>query len=303
MSDYHKHIDDFMLYLKISKNAPLHTLRSYKSDILNFVTFAAAKGTEDALFAQINHIFIRSYLAMLRDKNYAKSTIKRKIASLRSFFRFLCRENVIAVNPCEALQTPRLDKILPVFLDTNEIKELLNFPCGESLLSIRDKAALELLYATGVRVSELVGISLADIDLGGRTIIVLGKGSKERIVLMGSTSVLAVKNYLEHVRPKLIAAGGKTTETKLFLNARGTTLTDRSVRRIVDKHVKDVSIIKKVSPHTLRHTFATHLLDNGADLRSVQELLGHVNVTTTQLYTHLSTERLKSVYKTSHPRS
>jgi len=302
---HHKLIDNFILYLKIEKNASKHTINNYHTDILSFVGFAAETGAQDALFDKVNHILIRSYLAVLRDKKYAKSTITRKIASLRSFFRFLCRENVIAANPCETVKTPRLEKRLPVFLDTIEIKELLNFPIqnSDSLLGIRDRAVLELLYATGVRVSELVGISLQDMDISGRTIIVTGKGSKERIVLMGNTAVLAIEKYLRVTRPKLLMQRGAVPEKKLFLNFRGTALTDRSVRRIVEKYVEIVAISKKVSPHTIRHSFATHLLDNGADLRSVQELLGHVNLTTTQLYTHLTTERLKSVYKTSHPRS
>ncbi|SDD46474.1 Tyrosine recombinase XerC [Sporomusa acidovorans DSM 3132] len=301
-------LDQFILYLKIEKNASQHTIHNYQRDILQFMEFICSQDAGAALLADVTPLMIRSYLAFLKSEQYAKATIMRRIAALRSFFRFLCRENILKENPCKAVSTPKLDKRLPIFLDTGEIGELISLP-DDSFLGIRDKAVLEMLYATGIRVSELVGITLPDIEFSSRTIIVTGKGAKQRIVLMGRTAVEVVKTYLSRVRPCLCSKPGKygrqpeKLHKYLYVNNRGGPLTDRSVRRIVDKYVEIMALKKNVSPHTIRHTFATHLLDNGADLRSVQELLGHVNLSTTQLYTHITTERLKASYKKSHPRA
>lgn len=301
-------LDQFVLYLKLEKNASQHTIQNYQRDILQFVDFMLNQGTGEVVLYHITPLTIRSYLAFLKSEQYAKATIMRRIAALRSFFRFLCRENILKENPCKAVRTPKLDKRLPIFLDINEIAELIALP-DNSLLGVRDKAILEMLYATGIRVSELVGITLPDVDFSSRTILVTGKGAKQRIVLMGRRAVAVVENYLSDVRPVLCSmpSGYGRQSPKLhkylFVNSRGGPLTDRSVRRIVDKYVELMALKKNVSPHTIRHTFATHLLDNGADLRSVQELLGHVNLSTTQLYTHITTERLKASYKKSHPRA
>ncbi|HWR07847.1 tyrosine recombinase XerC [Sporomusa sp.] len=301
-------IEKFILYLKIEKNASQHTIHNYQRDILQFVEFVSRQGAEEALLIKTTPILIRSYLAYLKSEQYAKATIMRRIAALRSFFRFLCRENILSENAFDAVRTPKLEKKLPVFLDTNEISELITLP-DNSPLGLRDRAVLEMLYATGARVSELAGINLPDIDFTSRTIIVSGKGAKERIVLIGRSAARILDSYLLSSRSKLCAQAGKygrqtgKVHQRLFVNNRGGALTDRSIRRIVEKYVEALAIKKNVTPHSIRHTFATHLLDNGADLRSVQELLGHVNLSTTQLYTHVSTERLKASYKKSHPRA
>ncbi|HWQ62622.1 MAG TPA: tyrosine recombinase, partial [Negativicutes bacterium] len=244
---------------------------------------------------------IRAYLAYLKDEDYARRTIARKMAALRSFFRHLCRETVVTENPFTTVRTPKLEKRLPVFLDPAEIDAILDLPARDSL-GRRDAAALELLYATGMRVGELAGLAVRDVDLAEGYALVYGKGSKERVVPVGRKAIAALKLYLELSRPRLMAAGG-TAHDRLFVNSRGGPLTDRSVRRVVDKYVTALAIAKNVSPHTIRHTFATHLLNNGADLRTVQELLGHVNLSTTQLYTHVTKERLKTVYGKAHPRA
>lgn len=301
-------LEKFILHLKLEKNASQHTIHNYQRDILQFVEFVGSQGTGEALLIDITPLIIRSYLAFLKSEQYAKATIMRRIAALRSFFRFLCREDVLSENPCKAIRTPKLDKKLPVFLDVNEIRELIALP-DNSPLGIRDKAVLEMLYATGIRVSELTGITLADIDFSGRAIIVSGKGAKQRIVLMGRTAVEVLELYLLSARPRLCANPGEygrqtnKVHNYVFVNSRGGSLSDRSVRRIVDKYVEIMAIKKNVSPHTIRHTFATHLLDNGADLRTVQELLGHINLSATQLYTHVPNERLKANYKKFHPRA
>ncbi|WP_308507628.1 tyrosine recombinase XerC [Sporomusa sp. GT1] len=303
-----KFIDQFMFYLRVEKNSSRHTLLNYQRDIYQFVEFVSNQGGGERPFSYVTPLLLRSYLAHLKSQEYAKATIMRRIAALRSFFRFLCRENILSENPCDAVRTPKLEKKLPVFLDVNEVSELMALP-DDSPLGLRDKAVLELLYATGVRVNELAGITLPDIDAEGRTIIVSGKGAKERIVLMGKTAVVFLEKYLQRARPVLCTKTGeygrqtKKQHSYLFVNNRGGPLTDRSIRRIVEKYVEEMAVKKNVSPHTLRHTFATHLLDNGADLRTVQELLGHVNLSTTQLYTHITTERLKANYKKSHPRA
>lgn len=301
-------VDQFLFYLKIEKNSSPHTIHNYQRDIFQFLDFMTSQGVAEGSLVYVNPLLIRSYLASLKSQQYAKATIMRRIAALRSFFRFLCRESILPENPCNAIRTPKLDKKLPVFLDTNEVSELVSLP-DNSPLGLRDKAILEMLYATGVRVSELVNITLSDIDFTGRTVIVTGKGAKQRIVLMGRIAEETIKRYLHHARPVLCANSGNygqqsgTVNNHLFVNNRGGSLTDRSVRRIIEKYVEVMALKKNVSPHTIRHTFATHLLDNGADLRSVQELLGHVNLSTTQLYTHVTTERLKANYKKSHPRA
>jgi integrase/recombinase XerC len=294
-------IQQFVFYLKVERNASQHTIDSYRADIDHFLDFAQTQCASEVLFTHITPIFIRAYLAHLKERAYARKTIARRIAALRSFFRHMCRENVIAANPFESIHTPKLEKKLPVFLDTLEMEELLSLP-GKAPLGRRDSAILELLYASGLRVSELCGLHLQDIDLNTRFILVYGKGAKERIVPMGQFAAKTIEHYLLQVRPVLYAKS-QATHSHVFVNSRGGPLTDRSVRRILDAYVSQLAISKEVSPHTIRHTFATHLLNNGADLRSVQELLGHVNLSTTQLYTHVTKEKLKSVYKNAHPRA
>ncbi|MDT8901281.1 tyrosine recombinase XerC [Anaeroselena agilis] len=295
------YLSDFFRYLKVQKNASPHTVTNYRADLDHFLAFAAAKlGMDEVPLAAVTPILIRAYLANLKDEDYARRTIARKMAALRSFFRHLCREAVLAENPFSAVRTPKLEKRLPSFLDPGEMTALLELP-DKSSLGRRDAAILELLYATGMRVSELAGLAVRDVDLDSGYALVYGKGAKERVVPVGRKAVAAVKLYLDLARPRLVPAG--EDHQTLFVNKRGGPLTDRSVRRVVDKYVEALAITKHVSPHTIRHTFATHLLNNGADLRSVQELLGHVNLSTTQLYTHVTKERIKSVYSQAHPRA
>lgn len=288
-----RHIDKFINYLKVEKNASEHTITNYLVDLEVFKDFLADKDIET-----VDHLGLRRFLAQLRGKNYAKRTIARKLASLRSFFRFLFREGYIKKNPITAISTPKLDKKLPVFLDTAKIDRLLAAPSDKDLPGLRDRALLETLYSSGLRVSELVGLDLDDVDFISGVIKVLGKGSKERIVPIGEPALAAITKYIDK------RGSGKVKDGKaIFLNTRGDRITDRSIRRILDTHIKACSIVEHISPHSLRHSFATHLLDRGADLRSVQELLGHMNLSTTQIYTHVTMDRLKSVYDKAHPRA
>jgi integrase/recombinase XerC len=298
-----KHLDEFILYLRIEKNASPHTVNNYRADIERFFIFAREKSVGEVLFANVTSLLIRSYLANLKEEDYARRTIARRIAALRSFFRFLCREPVLAENPFKAIHTPKLEKRLPVFLDSREVADLLELP-PNTILGRRDAALLELLYATGVRVSELAGLTVRDVDLTSGYALVYGKGSKERVVPVGRKAIAALQNYLATSRPRLITSeSAPPPHDPLFVNKAGGPLTDRSIRRILAKYVDQMAITKNVSPHTIRHSFATHLLNNGADLRSVQELLGHVNLSTTQLYTHVTKERMKAVYMQAHPRA
>ncbi|VBB08107.1 phage integrase family [Lucifera butyrica] len=302
MDHLRQQIQQFLLYLQIEKNASQHTLMSYRADIEYFVAFAQEKGVGEALFTGVTPILIRAYLAHLQEKAYARRTIARRIAALRSFFRHLCREEAIAANPFTNVRTPKLEKRLPVFLDPKEMEGLLSLP-DVSPLGRRDAVILELLYATGIRVSELAGLSVGDVDLLSRYLLVMGKGSKERIVPVGRKALQIIEQYLGGARPFLCRKYKGSPHNSLLVNKFGAPLTDRSIRRVLEKYVNLLALTKHVSPHTIRHTFATHLLNNGADLRSVQEMLGHVNLSTTQLYTHVTKERLKSVYKNNHPRA
>jgi len=288
-----RYIDKFINYMKVEKNASTHTVTNYTIDLDAFKGFLG-----DSRIEAVDHLSLRRFLAELRAKNYSKRTVARKLASLRSFFKFLFREGHIKKNPITAVLTPKLDKRLPVFLDTVKIDRLLSAPPDNNVAGLRDRALLETLYSTGIRVSELVGLDLKDIDFISEVIKVLGKGSRERIVPIGEPALKAIKKYVDK-RP-----GRKADDDgAVFLNRSGVRLTDRSVRRILDKHIGVCGVTEKISPHSLRHSFATHLLDRGADLRSVQELLGHMNLSTTQIYTHVTMERLKTVYDKAHPRA
>ncbi|MBI4974609.1 MAG: tyrosine recombinase XerC, partial [Candidatus Omnitrophica bacterium] len=234
----------------------------------------------------------------MRQKDYSKRTIARKLACLRSFFKFLYREGHIKTNPISAVSTPKLDKVLPKFLDVEKMLKLVQSPPADKISGLRDRAVLETLYSTGIRVSELVGLDVDDVDFISGVIKVLGKGSRERIVPIGEPALAAMRRYIDKRSTDKVR-----DKDAVFLNKSGRRLTDRSIRRIVDKHIRSLSIREKISPHSLRHSFATHLLDRGADLRSVQELLGHMNLSTTQIYTHVTMERLKSVYDKAHPRA
>jgi integrase/recombinase XerC len=286
------YIEKFSNYLKFERNYSPHTLRNYLSDIEELTNFTNGKSP-----GSLSHLDIRHFLAELKKRGCSKSTVVRKLSAIRSFLKYLFKEKHIKTNPAESIFTPKLDKHLPEFLDTKKITALITSPSLDDILGLRDRAILEVLYSTGIRVSELVGINQADIDLIAGVIKVRGKGKRERIALLGKEAQNSIRNYIKECKnmyPKMQGA--------LFLNKRGKRITDRSIRRIVDKYVSKCSIEKKISPHSIRHSFATHLLNNGADLRSVQELLGHKNLSTTQIYTHLGTKRLKEIHSKAHPR-
>ena len=297
MSPFERYQIEFKGYLQIEKNASPHTITHYFNDINSFSLFLESNGITS--YKDVTYLHVRQFLALLNQKKYSRRTIARKLSSLRTFFRFLVRENHLESNPFHLVSTPKLNKKLPNFMYPDEINQLLELPDQKKTLGIRDKAILEVLYASGMRVSELVSLNLNSIDLQTGTALVFGKGSKERYVPLGEYSIKALKRYLD-ARLRL---NPNIQEKALFLNKDGNRLSDRSVRRVVDKYVDLLSNSKKISPHTLRHTFATHLLNAGADLRTVQELLGHVNISTTQIYTHVTKERLQQIYNQSHPRA
>ncbi|GAX59933.1 tyrosine recombinase xerC 1 [Candidatus Scalindua japonica] len=292
---------DFITKLELEKGFSEHTLRAYHKDLLQFNNFL--KSEKRTGLESINHLLLRKFLAVLRAKNYSKTTIARKLASIRSFFKFLIQEGVLVSNPFEMLRTPKQDKKLPHFLSINDVNLLLKTPDCSTVMGLRDMAILETLYSTGIRVSELVSLDEKDIDFFGGMVKVQGKGKKERLVPIGSHAINAINKYVES-RSIGIKYGEKEVSTSgpLFLNKFGGRLTARSVARSLDKYLKMSGLNMLTSPHTFRHSFATHLLDEGADLRSVQEMLGHTNLSTTQIYTHITTERLKNVYDKAHPR-
>lgn len=292
--------DEFLTHLKVGKNYSLNTFESYGLDLGEFLQFLEEEGITG--FNQVDHLLIRKYLTRLKNKPLAKSSISRKLACIRSFFKFLCREGYLGNNPVLGVASPKRDKRLPQFLYQNEITALLEQPDPATPLGIRDRAILELFYSSGLRLQELAGLTLADLDLSRGYLKVFGKGAKERLVPLGGAAGRALQSYLTEVRPRL-AAVSRTGSKHVFLNYRGTELSGRSIERLLDKYLKEMAFNRKISPHALRHTFATHLLENGADLRVVQELLGHVDISTTQIYTHLTKERVRAVYLRSHPRA
>jgi len=296
-----KFLQRFLTYLTVEKSSSLLTVNNYERDINSFSEFLVTRFGESFQWKQVGALDIRAYLAELNKQDYARRTIARRISALRSFYKYMVRENILEYNPFAKVKSPKLEKKLPVFLEELEINELLEQPPKEGL-GLRDQAILELLYATGCRVSELVGITLERLDLSNKFVLLLGKGNKERIVPLGNTCCQAIKRYYP-IRSQLMLKYNAPAHESVFVNSLGGPLTDRSVRRILDKYITQLAVSKKVSPHTIRHTFATHLLDHGADLRAVQELLGHANLSTTQIYTHVTTERITSVYRKNHPRA
>ena len=286
----------FLDFLNSEKNASSHTLKNYAIDLREFT-----KAVGDKPIADVTYLDIRTFLALLKNRNYSKSSIARKLACLRSFFKCLVRENVLKSNPALEISTPKREKRLPKFLDPTEVTSLLEAPPKNTWEGKRDRAILETLYSSGLRVSELVGLNYDDVDFFSGLLRVRGKGKKERIVPIGEIAARAIQDYLAH-KP---ARTGESTASKkpLYLNRSGGRLTDRSVRRMMIKYARHIALKKEISPHTLRHSFATHMLDRGADLRSVQELLGHENLSTTQIYTHVTTKRLKEAYDAAHPRA
>ena len=292
---------DFVAKLEHEKGFSVHTLRAYHKDLLQFDNFLKAE--KRSSLESVNHLLLRQFLAVLRSKNYSKTTIARKLASIRSFFKFLIREGELVTNPFEMLRTPKQDKKLPHFLSITEVDVLLKTPDSSTVMGLRDMAIMETLYSTGIRVSELVGLDEGSIDFLAGMIKVQGKGKKERLVPIGSPAIKAINEYIDSKSMSKKQEGKSVSRSKpLFLNKYGGRLTARSVARSLDKYLKVSGINLLTSPHTFRHSFATHLLDKGADLRSVQEMLGHSSLSTTQVYTHITTERLKNVYDMAHPR-
>ena len=323
-------IQKFLDYLTFEKRFSEHTAKCYGADLGQFSQFLAGSGGEahgagepmslgdqhpgpatavatqtgtriDQILLTVDVNAVRSYLAFLNEKEYSKATIARKLATLRSFYKFLVKRNEITENPVMSIRTPKQEKKLPRFLEYEEVKRLLETPPMDTWLGARDRAILETLYSTGIRVSELVALNMDDVDFLGEVVHVRGKGKKERIAPISSSALQVIQHYMEF-RNKRAQSNSNFDAKVLFVNKHGRRLSTRSVRRKMDKYLKMAGLDPAISPHTLRHSFATHMLNNGADLRSVQELLGHQSLSTTQVYTHLSTSRIKEVYENAHPR-
>jgi integrase/recombinase XerC len=297
----YSYITQFIDYMSLERGASPHTCRAYRKDLELFAAFLAERGLP-ADWAAIDHLAIRLYLGHLyQGKRIKRTSVVRKLATLRTFFRYLKREGVIEKSPATMVATPKGRGDLPHALTVDEVFRLLDAPDVNSPLGCRDRAVLELLYSSGLRVGELTALDLHDLDLGGGMVRVMGKGGKERMVPIGSTAVEALRVYLTR-RGELIKRG-ESPPPYLFLNYRGGRLTARSVARTITTYRLRRGIVKETTPHTLRHSFATHLLDAGADLRGIQELLGHVSLSTTQKYTHVSSAKLMEVYDRTHPRA
>jgi len=301
-------IDKFLDYLDSQRGYSEHTIRNYRTDLRQFVSFLYEKrglpeGEEVPLeLGNIDFPVIRQYLGSLFGR-YKRKTIARKLSALRSFFYFLERNGLGKGNPAADISTPKQGKYIPAFLPVDEMFRLFEGPDKTKPLGLRDLAILEVLYSCGIRVAELTGLNLSSIDFDQRLIKVLGKGNKERIIPIGRQALKAVKDYIDATFPLRMKIQGDNNEDEpLFLNFRGGRLTTRSISTIIKRYVRECGLMTDITPHSLRHTFATHLLDGGADLRSVQELLGHVSLSTTQQYTHVSLDRLMEVYDKAHPR-
>jgi len=295
---------EFFRFLALEKNASAHTVKSYREDLAQAVDFFRSQGlTGTAMAGQITTRHLRAYTGWLHDQGYAKATIARRQAAVRSWFRFLRRQGLVDVNPTEGMRTPRQDKKLPNFLPEKAVTKLLEAPQAVTSLGLRDRAILECLYSAGLRVSELVGLDLPDLDLDSAMATVRGKGKRERLAMFGEQSLEALKQWLAARSQLLAGLRSSRPMEAVFLNRRGTRLTTRSVGRLLAKYLAETGLDPEASPHSLRHSFATHLLDHGADIRSVQELLGHRSLATTQIYTHVSTQRLQDSYHKAHPRA
>jgi tyrosine recombinase XerC len=287
--------DKFIDYLEVERNASRYTVRNYKADLQEFFEFLRKKNIQS--LDEVDKNVLRDYLYLLMEAEFARTSIARKLSAVRSFYKYLQREELVSVSPAATISSPKLDRKLPEFLSQEETTRLVEAPDITKSAGQRDRAFLELLYASGLRVSELTGLDITQVNLETREIRVWGKGAKERIVLIGEPAARALTTYLEQGRPKLNKRGGNA----VFLNQDGGRLTVRSVQSLVQSYARLVGIDKGVHPHMVRHTFATHLLNGGADLRVVQELLGHASLSTTQIYTHVSKTQAKKVYLAAHP--
>jgi integrase/recombinase XerC len=293
---------EFLTHLSLERNASAYTVKSYREDLTQALEFFRTKASGKPLEpAQLTVRLLRAYLAWLHEQGYAKTTVARRVAAVRSWCRFLCRQGVLTSNPADALRGPRQDKKLPHFLGEAELTQLLEAPPADTALGLRDRAILETLYSAGLRVGELAGLNVDDVDMDAGLATVRGKGKRERLALLGPQALAALRSWLAG-REQVARAKAKGA-APLFLNKRGTRLTVRSIGRLLEKYLKQAGLDPRTSPHTLRHSFATHLLDRGADIRSVQELLGHRSLTNTQIYTHVTTTRIKDSYQKAHPRA
>jgi integrase/recombinase XerC len=297
-----EHVQAFLDYLRLERNASAHTVKAYAEDLVALETFLVNnQASTKPNINDLTTIRLRGYLAHLHDLRLSKRTIARRLSSLRSFLKHLRRKGLVQKDPALGLRTPKQRSQLPSVLDQKQVEQLLSVPDVLSRLGKRDRAVLETFYSTGMRVSELVGININDVELNSGTVIVRGKGKRERIAVLGSIAVDTICDWLD-VRGK-VSRGSRLDRVAVFLNHLGGRISTRSVGRILAKHLKLSGITSQASPHTMRHSFATHMLDRGADIRSVQELLGHRSLSTTQIYTHVSSQRMREVYEKAHPRA
>jgi integrase/recombinase XerC len=292
---------EFLRHLALEKNASALTVKSYREDLQQALEFFRIRYAAGLSPADLTSRQLRAFTVWLHEQKYAKSTIARRLAALRSWLRFLCRQGQIAANPADGLRGPRQEKKLPNFLAREALAKLLDTPMRDTPMGLRDRAILETLYSAGLRVSELTGLNLTDLDVDAGSATVRGKGKKERLAFFGRPALAALKRWLA-ARQLILHERGRQQDA-VFLNLRGSRLTSRSVGRLLEKYLAQAGLDPSASPHSLRHSFATHLLDGGADIRSVQELLGHRSLGTTQIYTHVTTQRLKESYHKAHPRS
>lgn len=300
-ADSKQDLEDFKSYIIAEKNFSKHTAKAYCSDILSFLVWMDEQSCEDINFSKV-----REYLHFIQKFNYKKTTIARKIASLRTFYKYLYRERKVDSNPAMNLTNPKRPKSLPKFLTPDEVEQILNNTKIETPSGYRNRTILELLWATGMRISELSGLNFGDLNLEHNEIRVFGKGSKERIILVTDRAKNFLERYIESARdliPKGFPVPDKSEDSPVFINNTGYRLQTRTVRNVINEVVEKINLPKHVTPHMFRHSFATHLIENGADLRVVQELLGHASISNTQIYTHVSTQHLKDVYNETHPRA
>jgi integrase/recombinase XerC len=294
----HEHVDRFLEHLKSGRDFSVHTQRGYAVDLVGFLDFLERRGEITGFPAGLTRTTVRAYLVALCEEGYSKRSAARKLSSLRSFFNFLVVRGELPANPADGVRAPKLDKPLPKFLQVEEVGQLLGAAGGTDLWGLRDRAILETLYGAGLRVSELVSIDEGDLDLGNGLVHAKGKGRKERLSPLGRTAAESIGRYLDARR-----IWGQARSPAAFVNRRGQRLDVRSIRRLLAKYQATSGLGRRISPHVLRHSFATHLLDRGADLRVVQDLLGHASLASTQIYTHLTAERLKTAYEAAHPRA
>ncbi|UCE98141.1 MAG: site-specific tyrosine recombinase XerD [Dehalococcoidia bacterium] len=297
-------IVSFLNYLTVEKGFSGNTIEAYRNDLNQLAAFASSEANKRSVIPSWNHFRrqdMLSYLLDLKERNYAVTTVARKVAAVKSFFAFLTAEGEIKSSPMENITSPKVGKPLPDAISISQVRQLIDQPTKSSTPEAqRDRAMLELLYASGMRVSELVSLNLNDIDIKGGSVRCFGKGNKERLVPIYQQAAKAVENYIIHVRPNLVHSD---IEQALFVNLRGNRLTRQGLWQILKAYAQSAGLGKQVTPHTLRHSFATHMLSGGADLRSVQELLGHANISTTQIYTHLTSEHIRRTYDKAHPRA